>query len=269
MASGSINEQPGLFGPESAIWRVNREAAVTLGGSCAILMQLAHPKVAAGVRDHSRYEVDLVGRLRRTLDLTMAMVFGSRAAALQAVRTINTRHRAVRGPGYSAMDPDLLIWVQATLVFAAVRAYRALVGPLTAADADRYYQDTKELGVLLGIPREAHPAGLPELDAFVKSMIDRGEVNVQDDARRMGWIVLQPRFSGVPRMAFAPLRTITAGLLPARLREQYGLRWGRPDRAMFGVSQTLVPRLLAVTPPRVRFLPPALRAYRQLRVQAA
>src|SRR5437016_7208186 len=83
MASGSLNEDPGLFGPHSILWRVNRESAVTLAGTCAILMQFAHPKVAAGVRDHSSYQVDAVGRLRRTLDLTLAIVFGPRPAALR------------------------------------------------------------------------------------------------------------------------------------------------------------------------------------------
>src|SRR5439155_18823090 len=117
MASGSIIEDQGLFGPDSAIWRVNRESAVTLGGTCALLMQLAHPRVAAGVRDHSRFEEDTVGRLRRTLDLTMTIVFGSRRAAMHAIRLINTRHRAVKGAGYSALDPELLMWVHATLVY--------------------------------------------------------------------------------------------------------------------------------------------------------
>src|ERR1700736_5787584 len=139
MASGSLKEDRGLFGPDSVIWRVNRESAVALAGTCAILMQFAHPKVAAGVREHSRYQVDPVGRLRRTLDLTMAIVFGPRPAAMEAVRAINSRHRTVRGPGYSAMDPALLLWVHGTLVYSAIRGYRALVGPLTDAEADQYY----------------------------------------------------------------------------------------------------------------------------------
>src|SRR5438270_12174501 len=126
MASGSLNEDRGLFGPDSMIWRVNREAMVALAGTCAILMQFAHPKVAAGVRDHSRYQVDPVGRLRRTLDLTLAIVFGPRPAAMEAVRAINPSHRSIRGPGYAAMDPDLLLWVHATLVYSALHGYRAL-----------------------------------------------------------------------------------------------------------------------------------------------
>jgi uncharacterized protein (DUF2236 family) len=268
MASGSLNEDHGLFGPDSIIWRVNRESAVTLAGTCAILMQFAHPKVAAGVRDHSSYQVDAAGRLRRTLDLTMAIVFGPRRAAMQAVRTINSRHRAVRGPGYAATDPQLLLWVQATLVYSAIHGYRALVGPLTDAEADQYYQDTKEIGVLLGVPREMYPASVAAFEAYLQGMIDRREVAVGADARRMSEVILRPEFRGVPRMAFAPLTVITAGLLPPSLREGYGLKWGRAQRAAFATFRAGLPRLLAIAPEPVRWLPPARDAYRRSRTAA-
>ena len=269
MASGSLNEDPGLFGPHSILWRVNRESAVTLAGTCAILMQFAHPKVAAGVRDHSRYQVDAVGRLRRTLDLTLAIVFGPRPAAMEAVRAINARHRTVRGPGYSATDPDLLLWVHATLVFSAIRGYRALVGPLSDAEADQYYQDTKAIGVVLGIPRETYPGRMDAFDAYMQGMIDSREVAVGTEARRMADLVLRPSFRGVPRLAFAPLSVITAGLLPPALREGYGLKWGRPQRAAFAACRTALPRVVAMAPGAVRLLPPARQAYRRLRLRAA
>ena len=268
MASGSLNEDRGLFGPDSMVWQVNRESVVTLAGTCAILMQFAHPKVAAGVRDHSRYQVDPVGRLRRTLDLTMAIVFGPHPAAMQAVRAINSRHRAVRGPGYSAMDPELLLWVHATLVYSALRGYRALVGPLTAADADRYYQDTKEIGVLLGVRRDMYPATVEAFEAYLHGMIDRCELEVGADARQMGRAVLRPGFRGVPRVAFAPLTIITAGLLPPALRKGYELRWGTLERAAFAACRSILPRLVAVAPEPVRWLPPARDAYRRLRIAA-
>lgn len=246
------------------IWRVGRESVVTLAGTCAILMQLAHPRVAAGVRDHSQFEVDLTGRLRRTLDLTMALVFGPRATAMQAAKLINARHRTVQGPGYSAMDPELLLWVKATLIYTALRAYPAFVGPLTEADRDRYYEDTKVIGVLLGIPWDAYPKHVRELDAYVNDMIERGVVNVGEDARRMGRILLRPKFPGIPRMAFLPLTIITAGLLPAPLREGYGLRWGMAERTIFAACRLGLPRLVAVAPKVIRYLPQARRAYRQL-----
>ncbi len=269
MASGSLNEDPGLFGPHSILWRVNRESAVTLAGTCAILMQFAHPKVAAGVRDHSRYQVDAAGRLRRTMDLTLAIVFGPRAEAMQAVRAINSRHRTVRGPGYSAMDPELLLWVHATLVYSAIRGYRVLVGRLSDDEADQYYQDTKEIGVLLGIPRAMYPARVDAFEAYLQQVIESREVAVGEDARRMAAHVLRPDFRGVPRMAFAPLTIITAGLLPPAIREGYGLRWGRAQRAAFAACRAGLPRLVAIAPRPVRLLPPARHAYRRLRLVPA
>src|ERR1700716_989003 len=248
MASGSLNEDHGLFGPQSILWRVNRESAVTLAGTCAILMQFGHPKAAAGVRDHTRYEVDAAGRLRRPLDLTLAIVFGPREAAMQAVRAINATHRTVRGPGYSATDPELLLWVHATLVYAAIRGYRALVGLLTDAEADRYYQDTKAIGVLLGIPRAIYPDRLEAFEAYLQGMIDSREVSVGQDARQMADLVLRPSFRGVPRMAVAALIMITAGLLPPELREAYGLKWGKAQRAAFAACQAGLPRLLKIAP---------------------
>ena len=136
---------------------------------------------------------------------------------MQAVRAINARHHSVRGPGYSATDPELLLWVHATLVYSAIRGYRALVGPLTDAEADQYYQDTKEIGVLLGIPRAIYPERLEALEAYLDEMIDSREVAVGEDARRMADLVLRPSFRGVPRLAFTPFWISTLDAARARL----------------------------------------------------
>jgi len=159
--------------------------------------------------------------------------------------------------------------VHATLVFSAIRGYRALVGPLSDAEADQYYQDTKEIGVLLGIPREIYPGRMDAFDAYMQGMIDSREVAVGTEARRMADLVLRPSFRGVPRLAFAPLSVITAGLLPPALREGYGLKWGRPQRAAFAACRTALPRVVAMAPGAVRLLPPARQAYRRLRLRAA
>lgn len=249
------------------MWRVSRESVVALAGTCAILMQFAHPKVAAGVRDHSSFETDPVGRLRRTFDLTLALVFGPADSAMQAARIINSRHRAISGPGYAATDPELLMWVQATLIYSGIRAYRDFVGPLSDADRDLYYQDNKRVGVLLGIPQDLYPADIEGLDAYLEQMISGGEIVVGENARQMAEVVLRPGFPGVPRMALAPLTTITTGLLPPQLRKAYGLKWGKVQRAVFAACRFGLPRLVAIAPPQIRLLAPARRAYQ--RVEAA
>ena len=74
----------GLFGPGSLTWRVNREGVLLLGGGAALVLQVAHPLVAAGVEEHSNYREDPWGRLYRTLDLTTKIVFGSTTEAEEA-----------------------------------------------------------------------------------------------------------------------------------------------------------------------------------------
>ena len=96
-------------------------------------------------------------------------------------------------------------------------------------------------------------------------MIDSREVAVGADARGMADLVLRPSFRGVPRLAFAPLTVITTGLLPPRLRDGYGLKWGRAHRAAFAACRTVLPRVVAIAPGPVRLLPPARLAYRRLR----
>jgi uncharacterized protein (DUF2236 family) len=160
-----------------------------------------------------------------------------------------------------------LLWVQATLVHSAVAGYRALVGPLSPEDADAYYQDTKELGVLLGVPRDIYPASIQELDAYQRSMIERREVVVEATAREMARVVLRPHFGGVPQAAFLPLRVITAGLLPPDLRHGYGFRWGSVERAAFRACRAITRRLTGTIPPSVRYLPSARQAYRRLRLE--
>src|SRR5438552_1035879 len=111
--------RPGLYSDDSVTRRVNRENILLLGGGRALLMQLAHPKVAAAVDEHSDFRSQPIRRLRRTIRMTMAIVFGDRETALAAARSVNQAHGRVRGEGYRALDPDLLRWVHATLVDSA------------------------------------------------------------------------------------------------------------------------------------------------------
>src|SRR6202165_2323263 len=113
----------GLFEEESITRRVNRENVLFLGGGRALLMQLAHPNVAAGVDEHSDFRVHPIRRLRRTMLMIMAIVFGDRDTALAAARAVNQVHARVRGQDYRALDPDLLLWVHATLMDTTLVTY--------------------------------------------------------------------------------------------------------------------------------------------------
>ena len=123
----------GLFSPDSVAWKIDRERAVLLGGGRSLLMQLAHPRVARGVAEHSDFRRRPFRRLARTLTLSLDSVFGDRDVALRSAGRINAAHASVRGEGYSAFDPDLLLWVFATLADSAVLSYELFVRGLTTA----------------------------------------------------------------------------------------------------------------------------------------
>ncbi len=253
------SEMAALPGPGSISWRVNREAALLLGGGRALLMQVAHPKVAAGVAEHSDFRRDPLARLNRTMELSLALTFGSREEVRAAARQINRTHERVTGAGYQALDPELLLWVHATLIDSAVLTYRTFIAPLTGAEVEAYYQEAKPIGALLGIPAGQYPRHLAEFDAYLAAML-AGPARPDETGRSLASLVLRPPIRRVPGVLFAPIEAITAGLLPEGLRVAYGLRWGAPSRALFRATRAALPRLLRAVPETIRSVPPARAA---------
>ncbi len=247
--------RPGLYGDDSITRRVSRENVLLLGGGRALLMQLAHPKVAAGVDDHSDFRLHPVRRLRRTVRMTMAIVFGDRETALAAAKAVNRVHGRVRGADYQALDPDLLMWVHATLIDSALVTYETFVQRLSDSEREDFYQESKLMGDLLRIPRETFPERLSDFDAYVRRMIQDGPVKVTEQGRALGRLVLRPRLRLLPGPVMIPFEVVTAGLLPASLREQYGLPWGAGQRRAFRLAVAAVPRVVALTPPLLRVWP--------------
>jgi len=222
---------PGLFGPGSASWRVNRETTVLFGGARALLMQAAHPLVLAGARQTGFYERNPWKRLERTLHLTYTMTFGTRAEALEAARRINRVHRDVHGVDevtgqpYDAFDPDLLLWVHACLVDSQLLFERLTVGRLDDQGRERFHQEQMAGAELLGLDRSRIPPTVPALRAYVEKVAASGTLRVTDETmvvanlirhppRQVPW---RPVLWQVSRWAFATL--------PPPLRAMYGVRW--------------------------------------------
>lgn len=243
----------GYFADDSAVRRINRESVLLLGGGRALLMQLAHPAVAQGVADHSDFRANPWSRLQRTLEATSTIVFGSRAAADRAAAAVRAVHERVVGPGYTANDPALLLWVHATLVDTALRVYRRFVGPVGPDDVESYYQQSKTVAALLGCPVEAQPASYDDFRAYVRHTL--ATVKVSHTARSLARDVLYPRAPVVLAPALEVGRQLTIGLLPPPLRHGYGFTWDRPRQAALAAaglsSRAVLPRL----PAAVRRLP--------------
>jgi len=231
------------FDDESMARRVHREGILILGGGRALLMQIAHPLVARGVAEHSNFRADRIDRLLRTLRPMMAMVFGDSEQALAAAERVSRAHDAVRGPGYAAKDPDLLLWVFATLVDTSVLMYRRFVGPLEAPELGAYYEDMRRIAPLLCIDDSTLPGSLDELLEYVRAMSE--SLFVSAEARDIARALFQSNVLSWPFLASA--RWLTAGLLPEPLRTQFGLPWSpRRERVLStlaAISRLVLPRL--------------------------
>lgn len=243
------------FGKDSLFWRVNSETAVALSGGRALLLQFAHPSVAAGVDEHSYLRQDLLRRLRRTFDLPLRVAFGDTHAA---AREINQAHRGVRGAGYRASDPKLMLWVGATLVDSALDAYARFLGPLTRPELEEFYRESKKIGPLLGVPESAYPETYDDFVAYWAEMLNGDELCVDDRARNLAADVRRP-----PSLLLSPvwkvLDILTAGLLPERFREAFGLPWGVREQRAFRVLQAAI-RASRHLPRPLRVMPVARRA---------
>jgi len=263
----------GLYGPESEAWRLNREAMLLLGaGPRALLLQLAHPLVAAGVDEHSDFRADPWRRLQGTLRSYLTIVYGTATAARAEIRRLNGLHRSIAGAGYTARDPDLALWVHATLVDTTIAAYDAWLEPMPRDQRARYYAETLPIGRAFGVPADLLPPDLNAFESYVASMLaPDGPIRVSPVARDLADAVLHPPLGPVvPALAAVPARLYawtlwpSIGLLPTSVRTDYGFRWGPIERA---VSAWLVAGwrgwrpLLPVT---FRQMPQALAADRRV-----
>jgi uncharacterized protein (DUF2236 family) len=258
---------PGLFGPDSLAWRVNGEIALLLGGGRALLMQLADPSVAAGVADHSGFPDDAFTRLWRTLDTMVEITFGDAEHSRRAAERVNAVHRGVNGvtpvgSPYRALDPHLLLWVHATLVDSALAVHDRFVGGLSSSERDRYYRDMKRHAAVLDVPRQILPGSLGDFDRYVRKQA--GRLQVSDQARALAADVLSPPVPFPLRPASVLFRQITIGLLPARLRDAYGLRWDPVRGWLLAAAARTARTLTPVVPALLRRWPYARAAERRV-----
>lgn len=235
---------------------VHRERVLLLGGQRALLMQLAHPLVAAGVAEHSDFPARALERLRRTIDLTLATVFGTEQEAEAATAAIRAVHDRVVGATeagrYSANDPRLLLWVNATLIDTTMAVYERFVRPLPETAWRRYYEETRSSAELFGIPAELVPPELSAFRAYVAGMLAGPELRPTPESRRLADAVLRPPLPLPLRVATAAVRQLTLALLPARVVDVFGLRAGFPARVALRSASAASRAALPLLPPALR-----------------
>lgn len=243
----------GRSSDESPLRRITAESCLLGGAGCAVLLQVAHPSVAHGVYHHSDFENRPLARLSGTLTYVYGTVYGTGAERERLHAVVRAMHRKVNGPGYRSLDDDLLLWVAATLCQNAARLYTLVFGGFR--DADEYalfLREASVFGTALGMPPEVWPDTPEAFDAYWEEAVARLEVGeeARDIARRM----FRPR-QPVLRVLMPLQRLLTAGLLPERLREGFGLPWSPGRQRLFdgivAATRAVYPRL----PRPVRVLP--------------
>jgi uncharacterized protein (DUF2236 family) len=266
----------GLFGPGSLTWKVNREGVLLLGGGRALLLQVAHPLVAAGVSQHSNYREDPFGRLYRTLDTVTTIVFGPTQAAEEAAERLHRVHTRVKGEAdngtpYIATDHALIMWVHATLVDTSLLVYQNYVAPLTLGERQRYYEEQKLLGEKFGVPYDEQPMTLADFNEYFDEVVYGGRtLRVTDALRDVAAATLRPRLPVplVGRPAIEYLNLVTTALLPQWLRDELGLPWGPARARMHAAQRAVIRRLVPALPGLLREFPPARSADRRMRAAA-
>ncbi|MCU1453058.1 MAG: hypothetical protein JWN46_1204, partial [Acidimicrobiales bacterium] len=224
------------LGPDSVSWLVIREPAVIASSAGrALLLQVAHPSVAAGVEQHSDYRAHPWGRLFRTLDTMLKLAFAPPAVGRRKAELLARRHGAVRGrtddgTAYDARDADLLLWVWATLADSSLLGYRMSVGRLDEPLADRFVREQALIAMACGVPEGRAPETAADLRAYVDQVVAT-DLRVTDTARTVAEQILRPPVPWPVRpLAGAGNALVTTALLPASLREPLGLPWS-PSRA--------------------------------------
>ena len=210
-------------------------------------MQIAHPLVAAGVADHSRYRDARFARLYRTAMAAAAITFCGEDLALRAIRSIDRKHLKVHGvlrkaagvfpsgTPYDANDPELKLWVLATITDSTLLVYDLFVKPLSTTEREEFYRDSLLLTKLFGIPDSIVPPTYGDFQTYMKAMLEGGIIQVSDTAREIADALFAPTLAGKALYAGS---IVGIGLMPNRLKQEFGLPWSlRRERWLLRSAQ--------------------------------
>ena len=198
---GGTPGDPGLIGPGSVSWAVNADlAAVSQAGLPAIVLEILHPSVVAGVQDLSNYRQEPLARARATLGYVLTTTFGNTEAATRLIEHVKGVHSYVKGTRpdgvpYRALDPELIAWVHTCIPWMIMRAYEHTKRPLSQRERDRYLAEQAVIGRMGGA--EWVPTTVAELDDYVDTMRSRLSVNAQT-REFIDFLMTSPFFPNLP-----------------------------------------------------------------------
>lgn len=264
--------------PGSLLYRRFGDARLFLASGYALLLQVAHPTVGSGVRDHSNFLEDPWGRLLRTLDYLNMLIYGGDEAAAVG-RRLRDLHKPIKGQNpdgshYHALEPEAYAWVHATLLEGALAAHRRFVGRLRAAEEEQFLAEFMPLGRLLGVRDRDMPASMAAFhryyDEMVRTRLERTS-SVEDVIGAFGAAPPPPSFPPQMQALWKLLRVPPAqvlrissfGLMPSHLRAKLDIPWSAANEAELRALGVAARSVTPLMPQRLRQTGPAYLRWRR------
>ena len=267
-----MKADPGYFGPDSMMWKVNKEITVLFGGARALLMHAAHPIIAAGARQTSFYQRDPWKRLIRTLSLQNSVTFGSKNEADESAHRINKLHEVIKGNDevtgdvYDALDHEQLLWVHACLQISSIYFYEKTVKKLSVEEKNKYHKENMVAAGLVLIDIDEMPQTHEELKEWVVNKSKTENYLIYTDVAKD----VQEIIAGgpVPRhiKPIWPFISFTAfNTLPKEFKELYGVNESKIKDVILKFNLNFLKFTRPFLPPFFRLIPPARWAKQRLK----
>ena len=266
-----MKADPGYFGPNSMMWKINKEITVLFGGARALLMHAAHPLIAAGARQTSFYQRDPWKRLIRTLSLQNSVTFGTKSEADESAHRINKLHEVIKGEDiitnkiYDALDHEQLLWVHACLQISSIYFYEKTVKKLSDSEKNQYHKENMLAAKLVLIDENKMPQTHDQLKKWVieKSRED-GYLIYTDVAKDVQDIIaggpvpkhIKPIW---PFIAFTAFHT-----LPPEFKSIYNVKDSKAINFLLSFNLLLLKYTRPLLPPFFRLIAPARWAKQRL-----
>ncbi len=265
LSSRFPNDAAGFFGPESITWKIYREPGILIGSYKALLLQVAHPAVGAGVKIYSNFQKDYLGRAYRTFLNMSSIFFGSCRLAKKTANHLHRMHYRICGTyikadgtekKFCANEPQLLTWILATLVETSIQAYELLRPALTLEEKNRFIKEAQITAQLMGIPAGYFPESYESFIEYFTRVLQSKQLEIGSTAEHLATDILRGPFPFLRKTN----RLFATALLPKTLIEQYQLEWNKKLEKRFQKRMAFIRRLYAWWPSALRYAPPFYQA---------
>ena len=267
-----MNADPGYFGPDSMMWKVNKEITVLFGGARALLMHAAHPLIAAGARQTSFYQRDPWKRLIRTLSLQNSLTFGTKEEADESANRINKLHEVIKGKDevsggiYDALDHEQLLWVHACLQISSIYFYELTVKKLTDDEKNQYHLENIKAAEMCLVDKKIIPRTHDGLKEWViEKSRQKNYLMTTDVAEDVKDIIgggpvpghIKPIW---PFIAFTAFNT-----LPPEFKKIYGINESKVKNLILAFNLKFLKITRPFLPPFFRLIAPARWAKQRIK----